>query len=317
MQKPKYFSLSWGLSLLLLVMMFPEISCSEETPSEKVLARVNGEPIFEKEVLQGLPSDAFGITLEQVKSNKLERLIGFHMLRQFLTRYSIKASDLEVAKAVDDLRKNPPSAGCMCCRYKNLEEFLQANGFTLSELREKLRNELGFEAYLKSLWEKEHPNKKKALVIAGNDRSRLEKDYIKVSHIFFNTFQQAMTDEDYERLRREEEKKATTAWTRLEKGEGFAELAKMLSEDVFSRPNGGVLGCVPRNTFGPAFLTAYDKLKPGQYSKPVESPWGFHILKRAIMTDQDMTAILKADYLGKKREELMRDIRSKTKIERE
>lgn len=66
---------------------------------------------------------------------------------------------------------------------------------------------------------------------------------------------------------------------RLAKGEDFAELAKVNSQDPGSAANGGDLGYFGQGVMDPAFEAATFALEPGQISEPVRSNFGFHLIK--------------------------------------
>lgn len=67
---------------------------------------------------------------------------------------------------------------------------------------------------------------------------------------------------------------------RADKGEDFATLASLYSEDPGSADKGGELGFVNRGELDPAFEAAAFSLKtPGQISDVVESRYGFHIIQ--------------------------------------
>ncbi len=66
---------------------------------------------------------------------------------------------------------------------------------------------------------------------------------------------------------------------RLKAGESFELLANLYSEDISSAQNGGLLEMVPRGTFVREFEGAAFKLKAGEISDIVETPFGFHIIK--------------------------------------
>ena len=66
---------------------------------------------------------------------------------------------------------------------------------------------------------------------------------------------------------------------RINKGADFGEVAKKHSDDPASGANGGSLGEFPKGTMVSAFEKALDSLKPGEISKPVLSPFGYHIIK--------------------------------------
>ncbi|APD08607.1 MULTISPECIES: peptidylprolyl isomerase [Thermus] len=71
---------------------------------------------------------------------------------------------------------------------------------------------------------------------------------------------------------------AREALGRLEKGEPFAQVAQALSQDPGSKEAGGALGCEPQGTYIPAFESALLRLKPGEVSGPVGTPFGFHVI---------------------------------------
>jgi peptidyl-prolyl cis-trans isomerase C len=65
----------------------------------------------------------------------------------------------------------------------------------------------------------------------------------------------------------------------LKKGGDFAALAKKFSEDQGSAGKGGELELFHRGQMVPPFEEAAFKLKPGQLSDVVETPFGFHVIK--------------------------------------
>jgi len=73
--------------------------------------------------------------------------------------------------------------------------------------------------------------------------------------------------------------RADSIYNALLKGADFAEMAKKYSQDPGSARNGGVIGWIqPGRTLKEFETTAY-ALKPGEISKPVLSPVGYHIIK--------------------------------------
>lgn len=59
----------------------------------------------------------------------------------------------------------------------------------------------------------------------------------------------------------------------------FAELAKQHSQDPGSAPQGGDLGSNPRGTMVKAFDDAVFAMKPGEIAGPVQSEFGWHVIK--------------------------------------
>ncbi|MEO6057017.1 MAG: peptidylprolyl isomerase [Gemmatimonadales bacterium] len=79
--------------------------------------------------------------------------------------------------------------------------------------------------------------------------------------------------------------KATATLERIRKGANFDELASQLSEDPGSKADNGYLPPSPKGRFVPAFDSAAWILKPGQVSGLVETPFGYHIIKRPSLDE--------------------------------
>lgn len=71
---------------------------------------------------------------------------------------------------------------------------------------------------------------------------------------------------------------AHEAWSKLQKGDAFAELAKALSEDKISAKKGGDLGWLKEGAVGAEFSKRLLALKPGEYTEPFVTTFGFHIV---------------------------------------
>jgi hypothetical protein len=75
-------------------------------------------------------------------------------------------------------------------------------------------------------------------------------------------------------------KKAEGTLARIKRGADFGELAAQLSEDPGSKQDRGFLPPSPKGRFVPAFDSAGWALAPGATSGVVETPFGYHIIKR-------------------------------------
>jgi peptidyl-prolyl cis-trans isomerase D len=64
----------------------------------------------------------------------------------------------------------------------------------------------------------------------------------------------------------------------------FAELAKQYSEDPGSASQGGDLGSNPRGTMVKSFDDAVFAMKPGEIAGPVQSDFGYHVIKLTSIT---------------------------------
>jgi peptidyl-prolyl cis-trans isomerase C len=75
------------------------------------------------------------------------------------------------------------------------------------------------------------------------------------------------------------EKEAAAISRQLKKGAKFDKLAKAKSKDPGSSANGGELGWNAPSNFVPPFAEAMLTLKKGQVSAPVQTQFGWHIIK--------------------------------------
>ena len=81
-------------------------------------------------------------------------------------------------------------------------------------------------------------------------------------------------------LRAAKRKQAQATLTRLRQGTAFGRLASQLSEDPGSKGDSGYLPLGPRGRFVAPFDSAAWLLDPGETSGIVETPYGYHILRR-------------------------------------
>lgn len=96
----------------------------------------------------------------------------------------------------------------------------------------------------------------------------------------------------------ETEQAAQDALDRLEAGEDFDELARELSTGP-SGPNGGELGVNPRGTFVEEFQEAVyaESTEPGEVVGPVETEFGFHLIRVNEIITQPFDEVLRQAQL--------------------
>ena len=108
----------------------------------------------------------------------------------------------------------------------------------------------------------------------------------------------------------------------LKKGQKFEDIAAKRSLDEGTRPRGGDLDWNVPGNYDKAFADAMVKLEKGKMSEaPVRSRFGFHVIQlddvRSINYPplQQVRQQLQQGLVGQKVESLIRDLRSKAKIE--
>ncbi|HYQ73023.1 MAG TPA: peptidyl-prolyl cis-trans isomerase, partial [Gammaproteobacteria bacterium] len=85
--------------------------------------------------------------------------------------------------------------------------------------------------------------------------------------------------------------KSRDAIQRIKGGEAFDAVARELSDDPGSAPNGGDLGFFSRGLMTPAFEDVAFSLSPGELSEPVKSPFGYHVIEVLDIRPETATPI--------------------------
>lgn len=80
---------------------------------------------------------------------------------------------------------------------------------------------------------------------------------------------------------------AESALARIQSGETFEAVAGELSIDTLSGNEGGDLGFASSDTYEPEFARALEALAVDQISEPVETRFGFHLIKLTESRDQE------------------------------
>ena len=111
-------------------------------------------------------------------------------------------------------------------------------------------------------------------IIKVNDR-RAAQGEIKVAHLMVRVTPQAPKADSAAA-----HKKIDELYARLRKGENWNKLVAQFSEDAGSAPNGGELPSFGTGRMIPSFEEVAFKLqKPGDIAPPVQTPYGWHIIK--------------------------------------
>ncbi len=107
-----------------------------------------------------------------------------------------------------------------------------------------------------------------------------EPDAISASHILIQYRGALHARPDITRSKAEALALAKQVLAKARAGEDFAKLAAKYSDEPGAAERGGSLGHFTPDQMVPEFSDAAFKLKVGQISDVVESPFGFHIIKR-------------------------------------
>lgn len=135
----------------------------------------------------------------------------------------------------------------------------------------------------------------------------VNKGEIQVAHIM-KAFPQNMTPEMKNKVKAE----IDSIYNELQNGTDFAELAKANSDDDQSASQGGIQQWFTIGRMIPEFsIPAFELENDGDYTKPVETPYGYHIIKRLALRPIPPFEELKAEIESRIKRDPLRTENSK------
>jgi len=87
---------------------------------------------------------------------------------------------------------------------------------------------------------------------------------------------------------------------KIRAGADYAELARQHSDDTNSASNGGILGTFHTNNMEPEIAAACTRLAEGGVSDPVESKYGFHVIRRDRDVEMALVRHILISHVGSK-----------------
>ena len=240
-----------------------------------VIARVNGEPITRAEFEQAVSSYEASSGTEVRPDNRaevyrsvLDDLIAFRLLSGELKSRGLEVDRKELDAAMGELRSRFPNEAA----YRRA---LAGQKLTADQVRERTKTTL----LINRLLEQEvggdiQVSPGEVAKYYEENPARFEQpEAVRLSHILI-----AVPEDAGENQRKAARARAAELARRARGGANFAALAKAQSQDV-SRERGGDIGFIVRGQAQPAFEEVAFALKPGEISDPVETVYGFHVIK--------------------------------------
>jgi len=288
------------LMFALIVLIFglmPMTACADEksTNAENdvsipdVVAKVNGVEIKSNSIKFQLSSAMrksqrkfSPAEKKKIISNLVDKEIVRELIHQESKATKVKIDPKTVEKAFKGLMKP----------YKNKEEFekaLKARGLTEDELRSSIRVDLMSEYLIddqvRGKIKISDEDVKK--YYESNKKKFLRPEAYRARHIFISIFPPELIRSVpinklkaiKEKLTKKAKKKIDGILAEFKSGADFAELAKKYSQDSASAKNGGDLDFIYKGVLDPAFDKAISKMKIGDVSDVVKTPYGYHIIK--------------------------------------
>ncbi|MBK9161318.1 MAG: peptidylprolyl isomerase [Nitrosomonadales bacterium] len=245
---------------------------------DSVVAVVNDDVITRRELnervwvavrqlqKQGTPLPEPKVLEKQI----LERMVGDMLQAQFARESGVRVDDAQLDMAITRIAQQN--------NFPSLAEFrskLEAEGVDFKRFREEIRSEI----ISTRLREREVESK---LIVSDTEvdnylanKAKLggETEEFHLAHILVVVPEQASS----EKIRSARDK-AEQALSQLKDGADFAQVAAGFS-DAKDALNGGDLGWRPGDRLPPQFMDELQNMQPGQTTRVLRSPIGFHIIK--------------------------------------
>lgn len=291
----------------------------------------------------------------QLEKAALDKLVDEALLRQKADALKIKVYERELENGVAEIKKRFSRSpdGAALSQEKAEEAFrgeLKKEGVTMEEFRERIRKQLmvqklvqdtvkakvkmpaeadvksyfdninlalkGEEDKLKGMSEEERQD---LLAVAGRFRE-LTAERLRLRHILVKVREGATADE-----KKAAQAKAAALKKDLDGGLEFDEAVEKSSDDQESARRGGDLGYVVKGMLPAEVETAAFKMQVGENSAPVESKFGWHILrleeKRAAQklrfdaVKDDLEQVLAQNGFATELGNYIKDLRKEAKIQ--
>lgn len=275
----------WGI--VLVVALLAIAGCSPAEPAANVDSGAKKVVTFDGgEVTQGELQEQLDQFAQQSGAGELEpgtpqyeaavqqampQIVGIEIARAYAEEKNITVSEKDVNEEIetikDQILEQAQQAGEQDIgREEAFKQALEQAGFTEKQLRGDIREQLPLQKVQEQVAGDAQPSEDeiKAYYDENKEIQYTTPEQRCTSHILFN---------------KDQKQKAKEVKQQLQDGGDFAKLAKEFSQDPGSKDKGGDLGCQPKGSFVPAFEDAAFGAEEGDVVGPVETEFGFHVIK--------------------------------------
>jgi peptidyl-prolyl cis-trans isomerase C len=241
--------------------------------------------------------------IAEIRKDLLNRLITQEILLQEAQKQNVTVSEAEINEAVTSIQNQGTDVELDKLKplvTKNLivDKLVQQNIISKIEISDQQAEE-----YYK-----------------GKEEQFKHPEQVKASHILIR-----VNPNDPPEKKEEAKKKINQVLSEAKSGKDFTELAKKYSEEPGAAETGGDLGYFGRGAMVPPFEEAAFKLKTGEISDIVETPFGYHIIKLTDRREagvtpfpevkEDIKSNLKQERIREEVTKWIEELKSKAKIE--
>jgi peptidyl-prolyl cis-trans isomerase SurA len=228
---------------------------------DKVIARVGKQPITQSEIQDGLKQNS-DLTRQQV----FEALVEQRLVLSWALQNGMTVSEVEIDTLERNLMENNKLTA------EQFQEAIRARGETTETFRESLRDQLLINRAIGTALRDKINISDEEIEKIYQERFPARESF-KLSHILVKADAGA-TDTETEAA----QTLATDIHTKLQSGASFDDMVRQYSQDASSKDSGGSLGTFAEGELIPVLENAVLPLAPGEFSSPVKTASGYHIV---------------------------------------
>jgi peptidyl-prolyl cis-trans isomerase SurA len=270
----KYFC---AALLALLPFCLPHPCQSEVT--DRIVAIVNDDIVTLREVERYVvveKKDHYASMYEYLRNmalrEKMDTFVEGLLIKQQARKLKIDVGDKEVEGAIENIKKQN------LITDTQLKEQLKKEGINYKDFSEGIRSSITRSKVLARTIAQDVAVDDKALQDYYNShKTDFVLEEYKLQHIFISG------------QREDGKARAREAMKALDDKKPFDEVAKEYSDDP-SKDEGGDIGFAKKEDLMPELRQAIMSLTPGSYTRIVETPYGFHIMKLKEIKKGEMVA---------------------------
>jgi len=265
----------WGFNLIITTPVR-----AEEKVIEKIVAKVDYGVITMSDLMeasmpsiqqirQKYPPEKWDSMISDVQKQILMQLINEYVCVRFARENDIVITDEEIEATIANIRENAGMQDDASFRKQLTEE-----GLSLDELKENLRRQTAVRKVLgREIRSKIRVTEAEIKAFRQENSDQFEtKAKIRIGVLMLNEDSQGLFGKETTK------NKIFEIYEKLENGADFEALVKEFSDGP-AADQGGDVGFLEKNETLPAIATATETLAVGDYSKPVETDFGWVIIK--------------------------------------
>jgi peptidyl-prolyl cis-trans isomerase C len=279
-----------GRAAMLVALLVSTVGCQDSSApgsvdayeaggssDEKVVAEVNGRPIrasrleaivdAERLRFDSHPGDLSDEEELELRRESLDLAIRGELVYQ-------AAIDRGMTVPAEDIEEQLRVARSQFASEEEFLAYLHEAGTTTDDLRREARRRLLMEAYASSVTKDLEGDASRARALYEERADQfLSGGEIRVAQILVR-----LRPEDTDERRRVARQKIDEAWSRVQAGEDFAELAREYSESPLAE-RGGDMGFIPRGRMLPEFEDVVYATEVGEITPVFETAHGYNVVK--------------------------------------